>query len=293
MSDRRARHVIQTPEGVPLAFRRANLGDRFAAFLVDMGFIVLIVLAAFLPAVWAGGADVAVALALLVSFLARTFYFTLFEWHRRGSTPGKRRMGLRVIDARGGALGPGAIVARNLTRELEVFLPLVAVFSPELLVPGGTALTRWVTVGWMLGFGLLPVLTRERMRLGDLIAGTRVVAMPEVALLPDLVAARVAREQEAVYTFTADQLRHYGNRELHVLEDVLRRPWIEPATLRIISEKIRTRIGWPADVQVEPRRFLEDFYTAQRAGLERGLLFGRRHEDKDAARAARKPRGTP
>lgn len=277
-------YSITTPEGIALDFRRANLGDRFSAFLIDMGVIVGIVLAAFLVAVTLGGSDVGFALALLVSFLTRTFYFTLFEWRRRGRTPGKKRMGLRVVDARGGVLTPAAIVARNLTRELETFLPLVAVFSPELLVPGGSALTRWLTVAWLIVFGLLPVLTRDRLRLGDIVAGTRVVALPRVALLPDLTARMGQRE--ATYTFTPEQLRHYGNKELHVLEDVLRRPWIEPATVRIISEKIRARIGWPDDQPVEPRPFLEDFYAAQRAGLERGLLFGRRHADKAAARAA-------
>lgn len=285
-------YTITTPEGIALGFRRANLGDRFAAFLVDMGIISLVVLAAFLPAVWIGGGDLAIALALLVGFLARTFYFTLFEWRRWGRTPGKKRLGLRVVDARGGVLSPGAIVARNLTRELETFIPLVAAFEPEMIIDGGTALTRWITLAWLIAFGLLPVITRERLRLGDIVAGTRVVALPEVALLPDLAAAPTT-ERDALYSFTPAQLGHYGNRELHVLEDVLRRPYVEPATLRVISEKIRRRIGWPDDNPVEPRRFLEDFYAAQRAGLERGLLFGRRHADKTAARAARAPGDRP
>jgi len=287
----KAGYTITTPEGIDLDFQRANLGDRFSAFLIDMGVIVCVVLVAFLVAVLLGGSDVGIALALLVSFLARTFYFTIFEWRRRGRTPGKARMGLRVVDAQGGVLTPAAIVARNLTRELETFLPLVAVFSPELLVPGGTAVTRLLTLAWLVAFGLLPVLTRDRLRLGDIVAGTRVVALPSVALLPDLTARATAREAE--YAFSPAQLRHYGNKELHVLEDVLRRPWIEPATLRIISEKIRARIGWPDDQPVEPRRFLEDFYTAQRTGLERGLLFGRRHVDKAAARAAATPGDRP
>ena len=132
-------YTITTPEGIALGFRQANLGDRFAAFLIDMSVIAVVVLAAFLPAIWIGGGDLAIALALLVGFLARTFYFTLFEWRRGGRTPGKKRLKLRVVDAHGGVLGPGAIVARNLTRELETFIPLVAAFEPELLVSGGTA----------------------------------------------------------------------------------------------------------------------------------------------------------
>ena len=75
----------------------SNLGDRFAAFAIDMGIIFAIVMAAFLVAWTLGGSDVGFALALLVSFLVRTFYFTAFEWRRRGRTPGKARMGLRVV----------------------------------------------------------------------------------------------------------------------------------------------------------------------------------------------------
>ncbi|MCB9528305.1 MAG: RDD family protein [bacterium] len=284
-------HTITTPEGVPLAFRRANLGDRLSAFLVDLCLIGLITLAPIVVAWHLGGGDIALAIALLVAFVTRTFYFTLFEWRRRGRTPGKQRLGLRVIDARGGPLTAQAIIARNLTRELELFLPLVAAFAPELLVPDADGWITLLTTGWMLGFLLLPLLTRDRLRLGDLIAGTRVVAVPRVALLPELVRSSAS----AAYSFTPDQLRHYGNRELQVLEDVLRRGDVDPATLRLITDKICNRIGWPAESPVEPHRFLRDFYAAQRAGLERGLLFGRRHEDKDAARAAHRatPRRSP
>lgn len=281
-----SRHPVTTPEGVTLTFHRANLGDRLTAFLIDLALIGLITLTPILLAWHLGGGDLAIAIALLTAFITRTFYFTLCEWHRRGRTPGKQRVGIRVIDARGGPLTAHAIIARNLTRELELFLPLVVIFTPDALMPHGDRWLTLLTTGWMLGFLLLPLLTRDRLRLGDLIAGTRVVALPQIALLPDLVPATTA-----AYHFTPDQLRHYGNRELQVLEDVLRRPAIDPATLHLITAKIRARIGWPDDPPVEPRRFLRDFYAAQRAGLERGLLFGRRHEDKDAARAAHRPTG--
>ncbi len=275
------RHDITTPEGVTLAFDRANLGDRLAAFLIDLALIALVILAAILVAWLFRGGDLVLAVALFTAFVTRTFYFTAFEWRRRGRTPGKQRLGICVIDARGGPLTARAIIARNLTRELELFLPLIALFSPRAFAPGANTGVLVLTTGWMIGLLLLPLFTRDRLRLGDIIAGTRVVALPRVELLPELVSARTA-----TYTFTAEQLRHYGNHELQVLEDVLRRPAVEPATLRLIADKICNRIGWPPDHPIQPEPFLRDFYAAQRAGLERGLLFGRRHEDKTAARAA-------
>ncbi len=54
-----------------------------------------------------------------------------------------------------------------------------------------------------------------------------------------------------------------------------------------IAKRIRAKIGWPEAGQVAPETqridatvFLEAFYAAQRAHLERRLLFGHRRKDK-------------
>ena len=56
---------------------------------------------------------------LFVAFVLRNLYFIHFELAWQGSTPGKYFTGLRVIERHGGELTPAAIVARNLTREVE------------------------------------------------------------------------------------------------------------------------------------------------------------------------------
>src|SRR5262249_10177072 len=135
----------------------------------------------------------------------------------RGATPGKRIVGVRVIDREGGPLLPGAVIARNLTREIEFFLPL------GLLTPAGMALvggSPWFALAlglWMLLFTLLPLFNRDRLRAGDMIAGTMVVAMPRRLLLEDLA------ERKARFVFAEAQLKAYGAFELQVLEEVLRR----------------------------------------------------------------------
>ena len=58
---------------------------------------------------------------LFLSFVVRNAYFLIFELKWGGVTPGKRMAGLRVIDRRGGPLLPSAVVARNLTRQAEIF----------------------------------------------------------------------------------------------------------------------------------------------------------------------------
>jgi uncharacterized RDD family membrane protein YckC len=277
----RLREVV-TPEGVPVRFAVALAGDRLAAFLLDLLAIGLLVLAVVAPLAVLGlrgllEADLVLALAVLAVFLVRTFYFAFFELTWQGQTPGKRRLRLRAIEARGGPLTAEAIIARNLTRELELFLPLAALFAPEALFPGAPGWSRLAATAWMLVLGFLPLLNRDRLRVGDLVAGTVVVRTPDAVLLEDLAATR-ARE---ALGFSDEQLDVYGVYELQVLEDVLRRrgrPGHAEA-VRTVAEKIREKIRW-AGPAVADEAFLDGFYAALRARLERRLLFGKRRADK-------------
>ena len=125
---RRERRQIITPEGVPVTVELADHGERLIAFVLDLFIWLLLTLAIYIPIIWAlgssGGSLIAISIALFIGFLIRNLYFVTFELAWRGSTPGKRLVGLRVIDRAGGPLMPSAIIARNLTREVEMFIPL-------------------------------------------------------------------------------------------------------------------------------------------------------------------------
>src|SRR6185369_6862040 len=128
-----------------------------------------------------------------------------------GQTFGKRKLGLRVISSDGGPLTGQAILARNLTREIEFFLPLVALTNPGQLLSFDE---RWGVVlaaGWLAVFALFPLLNHEHLRCGDLVGGTVVVRLPPPVLLPDL-----AEESSAAHAhvFTPAQLGIYGIEEL-------------------------------------------------------------------------------
>lgn len=282
----RVREVV-TPEGVPVRFAVALAGDRLGAFLLDLLAIAVVVLAVLVPLVvlvMSGllEGDLVVAIVVLAVFLVRTFYFAFFELAWQGQTPGKRRLGIRAVEARGGPLTAEAIIARNLTRELELFLPMAALFAPEAIFPGAPGWSRLAATAWMLVFGLLPLFNRDRLRVGDLVAGTVVVRTPAAVLLEDLAAAR-ARE---ALGFTDEQLDVYGVYELQVLEDVLRRRGQagHEDAVRTVADKVREKIGWSGG-PVPDEAFLEAFYAALRARLERRLLFGKRRADKHDRRA--------
>ena len=290
----RRQRAIVTPEGVPLVVELADRGSRAAAFILDTVFIILIMVAggfalAFtvsLLQIWT------LVIAILGFFLLRIFYFPIAELKWRGATPGKRILGLKVIDRHGGPLKPEAIVVRNLMREVEVFMPLTVLAVPSLT--GFEALEQLLMLGWIGIFTLMPLFNRDGLRVGDMVAGTLVITAPKAALLPDLTqrpdpATAFRRERPASdYRFTAAQLGHYGAYELQTLESVLRRA--EAGSLagrQEIARRIRAKIGWPdadqaavADSRFDATAFLEAFYAAQRAHLERRMLFGHRRKDK-------------
>jgi uncharacterized RDD family membrane protein YckC len=287
---RRRRREIITPEGVSIPVELADFGERLSAFLIDwviwigatIALYLLIILAIVKTAsggLPGGNLLIAVSLGLFIAFLIRNLYFVYFEIAWRGATPGKRAVGLRVIDRQGGPLPPTAVIARNLTREVEMFLPLGILITGGRSVDGGVDWEHLSLAVWLLFFAVLPAINRDRMRGGDLIAGTLVIAVPKRALSSDLVDGAVR------FSFTEQQLRAYGAFELQVLEELLRRPDSEEATrvLNDVCDKIRHKIAWTNPVP--PRQvalFLRDFYTAERAFLEREQLYGKGRADKYA-----------
>jgi uncharacterized RDD family membrane protein YckC len=149
---KRNRREIVSPEGIVLEVDVANNGERLTAFVIDflfwlLGTILLFLILPLLFSVHMNGA-VAVTIIFFMAFLFRNLYFIHFELTSRGSTPGKRIVNLRVIDRGGGPLFPGAIVARNLTREVEIFLPLGLFFScPECRTAWIFGLPRPISAG--------------------------------------------------------------------------------------------------------------------------------------------------
>ena len=275
----RAKKIRQfvTPEGVDLELRIASAGLRFGALLVDMILIQIALTLLFFAVLWMGFAsqsDVAVTVWLLGAFLLRTFWFIGFELGARAATPGKRLMGIRVVARDGGRLTADAVVARNLIRELEIFLPLMMLGAgaAEDMVSGWIMLAG---VLWSLTLSLFLLFNRDRMRMGDLIAGTWVV-MAQRAKLDADIAVDVSSD---AMTFTEAELAVYGIFELQELERVLRGR--DPRAMREVADAIRAKIGRP--VAEEDDVFLLSYYRQLKARLERKLLFGKRREDKYAS----------
>lgn len=279
--------ALLTPEQVPIHFRPGDPGGRAGALILDLLLLfagLVLISLPFLPLVGMRAGELLVAVLVVGGFVVRTFYFPWFELRWQGRTPGKRRVGLRVVARDGGPLTTEMVFARNLTRELELFLPLSVLLSGGALFPEAPPWVPVATVAWAAVLMLIPLVNRQHLRVGDLIAGTVVVADPRAELLPDLAVEARRSRADVEYAFRREQLEIYGIDELEVLEDVLRRPPSphHDELLRRLAATIQDKIGWIPEPgqRVHAERFLRAFYAAQRRRLESGLLLGRRRQSK-------------
>lgn len=148
-----ATHIIRTPELVEFEFELAGLSSRLLAWLLDslISFAIsagVVIGSSLLGFISSGLSSFVMFVA---TFLVNWGYFTVFEWWGAGRTPGKRAMGLRVLQVNGARIGFTHAVLRNLLRAFDHF--------PFLYAAGGAS----------------ALVAPARQRLGDLVAGTVVV----------------------------------------------------------------------------------------------------------------------
>ncbi|GHC46944.1 hypothetical protein GCM10007315_05930 [Gemmobacter tilapiae] len=286
--------LVLPPEGVPIRLKVAGVGVRMAAQLTDIliTFIAAICLLIVLGFLRLTSPDTLFAIGALLFFLLRVPYYILAELLWNGQTLGKRLMKIKVVAHDGGSLTTHAVVLRNLMKEAEIFLPGTLV----LMLDSASPVSSFMALAWVAMALAIPLLSRWRQRLGDLLAGTHVIHLPQPILMPDLARADpvLHRADAPGFIFLAHQLDHYGAFELQTLEGLLRAPSTamtganyvnHRATVGAIIEKIRRKIHYADPVPVADQdAFLRAFYSAQRAHLEQRQLFGERRADKHHAR---------
>lgn len=162
---------VELAEGVEIRLRMAGPIPRAGAYLIDLAIRIAILSAGGIAAALAGiaiGERVAGGLMLIAWFLMDWLYPVVFEAGKRGATPGKLAVGLRVVQATGSPITIGQAVIRNFLR----FIDSMPFFT--------------------YGFGVASCLATKRFqRLGDLAAGTVVIyhrmpVMPVTATPPPI-----------------------------------------------------------------------------------------------------------
>jgi uncharacterized RDD family membrane protein YckC len=159
--------TIELAEGVQIMLRPAGPVRRGFAWLLDMVFLGLIMMVLSIVVGLIGAAvgdEGAEGFFLLLFFFLFWGYFIFFEVLRRGQTPGKKMLGLRVVTTSGARVGVGASILRNLVRFAD-------------MMPVGF---------WLFGMASC-VSTRRFQRLGDLVADTVVIYdLPDARVDPHL-----------------------------------------------------------------------------------------------------------
>ena len=273
-----------TPEGVDLNIELGTAGARAGAFLLDgvlmLGVLILASIAIGLMAM-ASQSILMVGLWIVGFFVLRNGWFTLFEMGARGATPGKRIVGLRVVARDGARLTGGAVIARNAMREIEIFLPL-SFLGYQASQNAADAFLVIFALLWTGIFLFFPLMNRDRLRIGDLVGGTWVVQTARTALGADIGADEaIARPRRA---FTDATLDLYGVYELQTLEEVLRVG--RPEAIATVAAAVRHKAG--LDHDGDDLGFLTDYYRALCVRLERGMMLGRRRDNKFAPAVGRR-----
>jgi uncharacterized RDD family membrane protein YckC len=191
----------ETPEGILLEIKVAGPVVRACAWAIDAAIRAGLYLALAIALFAFGG--VGLGAMLIGFFLVEWFYPAGFE-AVRGATPGKKAMGLWVVQDDGTPLTWSSALVRNLLRTADFF-------------------------PFLYGFGLLSMLTnRHFKRLGDLAAGTLVAyrdlppplpSPPEVAPFPP--PAGLTLEDQRVLLAFAERSGSLTGERVEELADIL------------------------------------------------------------------------
>jgi uncharacterized RDD family membrane protein YckC len=208
-------------EGVAIDLRRAGLGSRTVAGVIDLAIEigVLLLVVAVTSAVGAGDPAVQAAVAVVETVLVLAGYPIAFEWLTRGRTLGKMTLGLRVVRDDGGPIGFRQALVRGLA---GLFLEK----------PGITVALGMITIG----------VSKSSKRVGDMMAGTFVVN-ERTGSAPTLVAvnwyvppALYGWAQALDLTRVDDQLA------LQVRQFIVRAAQMSPSAQTSLGEQFRAEL---------------------------------------------------
>jgi len=248
---------IDTPENVAFDYEVAGIGSRFLAALVDTLLILILQVIVVLAVTWVLGSlaisvsesDVLpwlLALFGLIAFFFLWGYYVFFELIWNGQSPGKRWVGLRVIQTDGTPITLTESLIRNLVRLVD-FLP------------------AYYGVGVVAMF-----VNQQARRLGDLAAGTLVVRDRETVTLASLAAAPPRQDRPSATSAAEWPVERLTSEELELAEDFLRRRDQiagRTAVARQIARALMVRMEVPVDYQaisLSAERLIERIVQASR-----------------------------
>jgi uncharacterized RDD family membrane protein YckC len=146
------RYRVEIPGGIHLEAQVVGPIPRSFAFLIDQVIQMIAIAAMSFAAIPLGVGGIGGGFFLIFLFVVEWLYPVLFELLMRGQTPGKKVLGIAVVNDDLSPVTLGTSLVRNLLRTVD-FLPL-----------------------FYLGGVITMLCNRRFQRLGDLAAGTLVIS---------------------------------------------------------------------------------------------------------------------
>jgi uncharacterized RDD family membrane protein YckC len=267
-------HVaFETPENIHVSYRLAGVGTRFVAWFVDQliltAFCILFAIVSLIVGAslgwslggWLPKLDpndpaenarqiqlVVLGVAMVVWSLGSLVYFGFSELVLRGQTIGKRQMRIRVVNADGFSLHPAGVLVRTIFRLIDQ-IPFL-----------------WI----------VPVISKQQQRFGDMTARTLVVSDEAPQLSPLREALANHPPAESRFRFDATMLKKCRPIDIDAAEQLVERWHTLAEPLRnTVAEKIVTaiakRVGAESPPAAEQRAFLIDLLAAEFRRQSRSL----------------------
>jgi uncharacterized RDD family membrane protein YckC len=261
----KAQATFETPEDVHLVFDLAGPGSRMASALIDYLLIALVLFAMTAILIGAGALSIklkdlfdpekiaevngfALAAFIAAASVLHTGYFIATEWMLSGQSLGKRLLGLRVVRDGGYALSFTASLIRNVARVVD-------------MLPSA----------YFIGL-LSMILSRDRKRLGDFMAGTIVVRhQHETPPTSRFAGERYATILDRRFSLTKDQVEKLDGESLLILDGYFdRAPSLDPEPLVTLRKTIAGAIAQRMAIDLSSaddgtlEAFLKETYLALR-----------------------------
>lgn len=218
---------VRTTQNVFIHYPLASVGDRIAAYLIDLLVIAVFVIA--MVALFISAKIQVMWLWIVMVGAPILFYHLLFEIFMNGQSPGKYSMKIKVLRVD----GTPATVGNYILRWIFAFV--------DIQIMSGLIAVLTIAIG---GKG---------QRLGDVVAGTTVVKLVDQETVK---AAEVFVQPEVQYVPTFPQVVQLNENDIELIQRALEvnRDSGNAQPVMAVTEKIKTLLGIQTDLP--PVKFL-------------------------------------
>ena len=237
---------IETTQNVLLDFELGDVGDRIGAALIDelikgaYTLFMYLIIISFISSNFLDSVETSFVILKFILSLPILFYYPVFEYLWNGQTPGKKKFKLRVIRFDGSKPSIGDFIIRFIFRTIDTQGAfLIAIMLIETI--NSDQIYMLLLFLFLLPVPLIGILsiafTKNKQRIGDLLAGTLVVKMKQRVSLEDTLLLTV----KDGYVPKFKNVLRLSDRDIRIIKEALDlyHKNNDPKHVRILAEKTK------------------------------------------------------